>query len=103
MILDYNYKRIFEAWKPNKKGYPYASLDPIYVEITLYKQHVCDAVNARYETSFVPAEMSKIDVNKAEEIWKFLSNKDNHLAGHWGDNWHELSKEYWSKHRRTDD
>lgn len=99
MQLDYNYKEIFEEWKPNKKGYPCASLDPIHVEITLTKDYVCDAVNARYNTNFSPLVTEKIEPELAKQIHEFLCKKENHFAGLFGSNWHELATKFWNERR----
>ena len=99
MQLDYSYKEIYEDWTPNKMGYPCCSLDPIYVEITLYSDHACDAVNARYNTNFIPLDTEKIETALAKKIHEFLCKKENHFAGLFGSNWHEVATKFWNNHK----
>lgn len=97
--LDYNFKKYYPKWERGNNESPITSLKEDYIEITLYKQNICDKVNDLFETSFKPLESKIVDSDLAYNIKDYLTKKENHFVGMLGSNWHELADEYWGRNR----
>ena len=74
--LDYSYKQYYPKWERGNDENLITSLKKDYIEIILYREHVCDKVNDLFETSFKPLEAKTIDSELGYKIKEYLTKKE---------------------------
>ena len=74
MQLDYDIIKLF-----SKEPFQYT-----HIKIKLFKDSVCDQINGVFKTTFVSGEYQTFDIDFGEQIYQYLSDKNNHFCGLFG-------------------